>query len=524
MNTPKSYWITVPGSTAPPLGPLDLDGIVAGVSSGSIPTTANACEVGSATWTPVQGMLPPEALKAASAPAGAKKLSGVQRELLGVGIAILLGGLLAGTLLFLARSPTGPSSPHAGSAASPVAPASAPPSSHASTPTPPLAAPELLAGGLVNPHSITVTDGRAFVTVLGNPEPKDEPAGTVVSVAEGGEVTTLASGQRRPMHLMRDEKTLYWATFERKIWRLSMAGGQAQTLYTASSGVVDLVGLDASDLYFSIITHPLAANGGEGIVYAIPKAGGSTRDVVGFNAFFAAAVGSGVFVCRDGLFQFRKLTDDPTADPLVLERKVLHKVDCKDVQADDVRVYWSQNEYRAKTAGIWTHESGKPSSPSVHLVGDLVDQIVLDGDYVYWRTQEYKGPWHIRRIRKSGGTSEPIADDLAEVTEITVAMPYVYWTSEKAGTVSRVLLPGATAPEKPPPKPTLPPPPTPPARQKAKGKIYPFVCPEGSYPVKGRGGCWCMGSPGADAVNVPPPGENCFAPSIDEIPCEWHCK
>lgn len=54
-----SYWISTPGSTKPPSGPLSLDQLIAGVGTGSIPKSATACIVGETSWVPVTSLLPP---------------------------------------------------------------------------------------------------------------------------------------------------------------------------------------------------------------------------------------------------------------------------------------------------------------------------------------------------------------------------------------------------------------------------------------------------------------------------------
>ncbi len=58
MSTSKTYWIAIPGSNEPPMGPLGLDEIATKVRAGSIPREATACEVGLADWIPVEKIVP----------------------------------------------------------------------------------------------------------------------------------------------------------------------------------------------------------------------------------------------------------------------------------------------------------------------------------------------------------------------------------------------------------------------------------------------------------------------------------
>lgn len=59
MTPAPTYWISVPGSADPPLGPLGVDEITTGVRAGQIPKTATACEIGKSTWEPVTRIMAP---------------------------------------------------------------------------------------------------------------------------------------------------------------------------------------------------------------------------------------------------------------------------------------------------------------------------------------------------------------------------------------------------------------------------------------------------------------------------------
>lgn len=58
MSTSKTYWIAIPGSNEPPMGPLGLEEIATKVRAGSIPKDATASEVGLADWTSVEKIVP----------------------------------------------------------------------------------------------------------------------------------------------------------------------------------------------------------------------------------------------------------------------------------------------------------------------------------------------------------------------------------------------------------------------------------------------------------------------------------
>ena len=55
------YWIAKPGSTDPPIGPLDLLDIIERVNVGAIPRDASACRIGSSSWFTLSQLLPPVA-------------------------------------------------------------------------------------------------------------------------------------------------------------------------------------------------------------------------------------------------------------------------------------------------------------------------------------------------------------------------------------------------------------------------------------------------------------------------------
>lgn len=57
MNPTITYWVTTPGSTDPPIGPLDAEEIAARVASGAIAKNATACKVGESKWHPVESLL-----------------------------------------------------------------------------------------------------------------------------------------------------------------------------------------------------------------------------------------------------------------------------------------------------------------------------------------------------------------------------------------------------------------------------------------------------------------------------------
>lgn len=53
MTSGPTYWIAIPGSQEPPVGPLDLGRLLVGLREGSIPPNATTCAVGEASWVPV---------------------------------------------------------------------------------------------------------------------------------------------------------------------------------------------------------------------------------------------------------------------------------------------------------------------------------------------------------------------------------------------------------------------------------------------------------------------------------------
>jgi hypothetical protein len=58
MSTSPSYWVTTPGSTEQPFGPLPVEDLVTHVGTGAISTGAMVCRVGDAQWIPIVSVVP----------------------------------------------------------------------------------------------------------------------------------------------------------------------------------------------------------------------------------------------------------------------------------------------------------------------------------------------------------------------------------------------------------------------------------------------------------------------------------
>lgn len=136
---------------------------------------------------------------------------------------------------------------------------------------------QAIATGITEAWGVAIDQDRVYFTAGGTQE-GDYADGKVMVVDKmGGQVTTMASNQSRPMGIVVDATHVYWAVSggttanSGSIWRAAKSGGAPEEL---ASGQHDSSALALDDGYVYWLVSQSAATVYDGQVRRVPKEGG----------------------------------------------------------------------------------------------------------------------------------------------------------------------------------------------------------------------------------------------------------